>query len=56
MILYISHVLEVVERVCARVLILYRGKIITDDSVENLRKLANLLFPGGDFHATCGAA
>jgi len=42
MILYISHVLEVVERVCARVVILYRGKIITDDSVENLRKLANL--------------
>jgi ABC-2 type transport system ATP-binding protein len=42
MILYISHVLEVVERVCARVVILYRGKIIADDSVENLRKLANL--------------
>jgi len=42
MILYISHVLEVVERVCARVVILYRGKIMTDDSVENLRKLANL--------------
>ena len=42
MILYISHVLEVVERVCARVVILYRGKIMADDSVENLRKLANL--------------
>jgi len=41
MILYISHVLEVVERVCARVVIIYRGKIMADDSVENLRKLAN---------------
>jgi ABC-2 type transport system ATP-binding protein len=42
MILYISHVLEVVERVCARVVIIYRGRIMADDSVENLRKLANL--------------
>jgi ABC-2 type transport system ATP-binding protein len=41
MILYISHVLEVVERVCARVVIIYRGKIMADDSVENLRKLVN---------------
>ena len=41
MILYISHVLEVVERVCARVVIIYRGKIMADDSVANLRKLAN---------------
>jgi len=42
MILYISHVLEVVERVCARVVIIYRGKIMADDSVENLRKLVNV--------------
>ena len=42
MILYISHVLEVVERVCARVVIIYRGRIMADDSVENLRKLANV--------------
>ncbi len=41
MILYISHVLEVVERVCARVVIIYRGRIMADDSVENLRKLMN---------------
>ena len=38
-ILYISHVLEVVERVCARVVIIYRGKIMADDLVENLRHL-----------------
>ena len=40
MILYITHMLEAVERVCARVVILYRGRIIANDSVENLRKLA----------------
>ena len=42
MILYISHVLEVVERICARVVIIYRGRIMADDSVENLRKLVNV--------------
>jgi len=42
MILYISHVLEVVERVCARVVIIYRGRIMGDDLVENLRKLMNV--------------
>ena len=42
MILYISHILEVVERVCARVVIIYRGRIMADDSVENLRKLVNV--------------
>jgi ABC-2 type transport system ATP-binding protein len=41
-ILYISHVLEVVERVCARVVIIYRGKIMADDSVDRLRKLMNV--------------
>lgn len=38
-ILYISHVLEVVERVCARVVIIYRGRIMAADSVERLRDL-----------------
>jgi ABC-2 type transport system ATP-binding protein len=42
MILYISHVLEVVERTCARVVIIYRGKIMGDDSVANLQKLMNV--------------
>ncbi len=41
-ILYISHVLEVVERVCARVVIIYRGRIMADDSVEHLRQLTNV--------------
>lgn len=39
MILYSSHVLEVVEKVCTRVLILCRGKVVAHDSVEHLRSL-----------------
>lgn len=42
MILYISHVLEVVEKVCARVIIIYRGRIMAADSVERLRDLMDL--------------
>jgi ABC-2 type transport system ATP-binding protein len=37
MILYSSHVLEVVEKVSTRVLILRRGKVVAHDSVERLR-------------------
>jgi ABC-2 type transport system ATP-binding protein len=42
MILYISHVLEVVEKVCARVVIIYRGRIMANDSVERLRELMHV--------------
>jgi len=38
-ILYSSHVLEVVEKICSRVLIIHRGCLVADDSVENLRHL-----------------
>ncbi len=44
-ILFSSHELETVERVCSRVIILHRGKVVADDSVAHLRdrmKLANL--------------
>lgn len=41
-ILYISHVLEVVEKVCARVIVIHKGQIKADDSVERLRDLMNL--------------
>jgi ABC-2 type transport system ATP-binding protein len=41
-ILYISHVLEVVEKVCARVVVIHRGRIMANDSVERLRDLMNL--------------
>ena len=39
MILYSSHVLEVVEKVCSEVVILHRGRMVAYDSVERLREL-----------------
>ena len=42
MILYISHVLEVVEKVCAQVIIIYNGRVMAADSVERLRDLMNV--------------
>jgi len=41
-VIYSSHVLEVTEKICTRVLILDKGKIVADDSVQNLRALMNL--------------
>jgi ABC-2 type transport system ATP-binding protein len=41
-ILFSSHVLEVVERVCSRVVILNRGRVAADDSVVRLRELMRL--------------
>jgi ABC-2 type transport system ATP-binding protein len=41
-ILYISHVLEVVERICAKVIVIYRGQIKAEDSVGRLRELMHL--------------
>jgi ABC-2 type transport system ATP-binding protein len=38
-ILFSSHELETVERVCQRVIILHHGKVVADDSIENLRGL-----------------
>lgn len=38
-ILYSSHALEVVEKVCTRVLILRKGQVVAHDSVERLRGL-----------------
>jgi ABC-2 type transport system ATP-binding protein len=36
-IVYSSHILEVVERVCQRVIVLHRGAVVADDSVEHLQ-------------------
>jgi ABC-2 type transport system ATP-binding protein len=41
-IMYSSHVLEVVEKICSRVIIIDKGSLAADDSVENLRHLMNL--------------
>jgi ABC-2 type transport system ATP-binding protein len=38
-ILYSSHVLEVTEKVCNRVIIIHKGTIVANDSVDNLRHL-----------------
>jgi predicted permease len=39
MILYSSHVLEVVEKVCSKVLILKKGEVVAYDSIDRLRDL-----------------
>jgi ABC-2 type transport system ATP-binding protein len=41
-VLFSSHELETVERVCSRVVILHRGKVVADDSIERLRTLMEL--------------
>jgi ABC-2 type transport system ATP-binding protein len=38
-ILYSSHVLEVTEKLCSRVIIIHKGAIVADDSVNHLRDL-----------------
>jgi ABC-2 type transport system ATP-binding protein len=38
-VLYSSHVLDIVERLCSRVIVLHRGCVVADDSVEGLRHL-----------------
>jgi len=41
-VLFSSHDLEVVERVCSRVVILHKGRIVANDSIEQLRALMSL--------------
>jgi len=41
-VLFSSHELETVERVCSHVVILHRGKLVADDSIEHLRSLIAL--------------
>lgn len=38
-VLFSSHELETVERVCSRVVILHKGKLVADDLIENLRQM-----------------
>ena len=42
MILYSSHVLETVEKLCSTVIVLHRGRVVAHDSVERLRDLMAL--------------
>jgi ABC-2 type transport system ATP-binding protein len=39
-VLYSSHVLELVEKACDRVLVIHQGKLVADDSVAALQRLA----------------
>ena len=41
-VLFSSHELDTVERICSRVLIIHKGRIIADDSIERLRSLMAL--------------
>jgi len=41
-VLFSSHELETVERVCSHVVILHRGKIVADDSIGHLREMMAL--------------
>lgn len=41
-ILFSSHELETVERVCSHVVILHRGRIVADDSIARLQSLMSL--------------
>jgi ABC-2 type transport system ATP-binding protein len=38
-VLFSSHELDIVERVCARVVILHKGRVVADDSIGRLREL-----------------
>ncbi|MGB2717443.1 MAG: ABC transporter ATP-binding protein [Vicinamibacterales bacterium] len=38
-VLYSSHVLEVVEKLCTRVIVLHRGRIVAQDTIQQLRSL-----------------
>ncbi|MGB8262059.1 MAG: ABC transporter ATP-binding protein [Terracidiphilus sp.] len=41
-VLFSSHELDTVERICSRVVILHKGKVVADDSIESLRGLMEL--------------
>jgi ABC-2 type transport system ATP-binding protein len=41
-VLFSSHELETVERICSRVVILHHGRIVADDSIAGLRAMASL--------------
>jgi ABC-2 type transport system ATP-binding protein len=41
-ILYTSHILEVIEKLCSKIMILHRGRVVANDRVERLRDLMKL--------------
>ena len=55
-VLFSSHELETVERVCSHVVILHRGRIVADDSIERLRTLMAEQTLEGKIHKASSAA
>ena len=41
-VLFSSHVLEIIEKICSRVLIIHQSHLVADDSVEHLRDLMHV--------------
>jgi ABC-2 type transport system ATP-binding protein len=41
-VLFSSHEMDTVEKVCSRVVILHKGRVVADDSVERLREIMSL--------------
>ena len=41
-VLFSSHELDTVERVCSHIVILHKGKVVANDSIERLRVLMSL--------------
>lgn len=41
-VLYISHILEAVEKICGKVIVIYKGVITAQDSIEHLRELMSV--------------
>jgi ABC-2 type transport system ATP-binding protein len=39
-VLYSSHVLELVEKACSRVIVIHQGRVVADDTIEALQRLA----------------
>jgi ABC-2 type transport system ATP-binding protein len=48
-VLFSSHELETVERICSHIVILHKGKVVADDSIANLRSLMELTTLEGIF-------
>ena len=41
-VLFSSHEMETVERVCSRVVILHKGRVVANDSIQQLRTIMSL--------------
>ncbi len=54
-IFYCSHILEVVEKICDRVLIINEGKIVADGSIEKLRQMTRQSSLEGIFSQVTGS-